>query len=562
MASKAGHFVFSALVFSLAVAPSLVGAPPVTITIDAAHPGPAAAPVWNYFGYDEPNYTYTENGRKLIRELAELSRPPVYLRTHNLFTTGDGSAALKWGSTNAYTEDSSGKPVYDWSITDKILDTYQNAGAKPIIEIGFTPKALSPHPDPYRHNFPQGSVFTGWSYPPNDNGKWSELVRRFATHCAERYGKSEAESWQWEVWNEPDIGYWHGTALEYDTLYDYTSAAIKHVLPKALVGGPATTGPASGKAAEFLRQFLIHCASGKNASTGKTGAPLDFISFHVKGHPEVVEGHVVMGLAHELRDAEAGFRIVRAAPQQFRELPIVLTEADPEGCAACSALTNPNNGYRNGTLYPAYTAVATKALQELARREHVHLQGALTWAFEFEGQPYFAGFRDLATNGVDKPVLNFFRMAGMMQGGPLPIQSTGAKLLDSLVSEGVHTNPDVDGLATRSDRTVAVLVWNYQDEDGAENPANIHLKTVGLPEGINRILVQQYRLDDLHSNAFTAWKNLGSPENPTPAQQASLEAAGQLQVFGSPEWVSGQHGSLEQEFSLPSQSLSLFLLTW
>jgi len=34
--------------------------------------------------------------------------------------------------------------------------------------------------------------------------------------------------------------------------------------------------------------------------------------------------------------------------------------------------------------------------------------------FEFEGQPYFEGFRTLATNGVDKPVLNFFRMAGLM----------------------------------------------------------------------------------------------------------------------------------------------------
>jgi xylan 1,4-beta-xylosidase len=72
----------------------------------------------------------------------------------------------------------------------------------------------------------------------------------------------------------------------------------------------------------------------------------------------------------------------------------------------------PQNAYRNGTLYASYTAVAMKGLTDLAKRDGVNLEGMLTWAFEFEGQPYFEGFRTLATNGVDKPVLNFFRMAG------------------------------------------------------------------------------------------------------------------------------------------------------
>ena len=49
----------------------------------------------------------------------------------------------------------------------------------------------------------------------------------------------------------------------------------------------------------------------------------------------------------------------------------------------------------------------------------------LTWAFEFEGQPYFDGFRTLATNGIDKPVLNFFRMAGMMSGDRVKVESNG-----------------------------------------------------------------------------------------------------------------------------------------
>lgn len=76
----------------------------VTIDVDAARPLGAYRPIWNWVGYDEPNYTYTENGRKLLRELAALSPEPVRVRTHNLLTSGDGIPALKWGSTNAYRE--------------------------------------------------------------------------------------------------------------------------------------------------------------------------------------------------------------------------------------------------------------------------------------------------------------------------------------------------------------------------------------------------------------------------------------------------------------------------
>src|SRR5258706_2160379 len=94
-------------------------------------------PIWAYFGYDEPNYTYMKDGKKLLKEIAAFNQVPVYTRTHNLLTSGDGNAALKWGSTNVYTEDKNGKPVYYWNIVDSIFDTYINNGMKPIAEIGF-----------------------------------------------------------------------------------------------------------------------------------------------------------------------------------------------------------------------------------------------------------------------------------------------------------------------------------------------------------------------------------------------------------------------------------------
>src|SRR5262249_17967520 len=123
------------------------------IQVDLGRPTGALKPIWSFFGHDEPNYTYMKDGRKLLSDLSALSSVPVYMRVHSLLVTGDGKAALKWGSTNAYTEDASGKPIYDWTIIDRIFDTYIERGMKPLAQIGFMPQALSSHPEPYTHHW-------------------------------------------------------------------------------------------------------------------------------------------------------------------------------------------------------------------------------------------------------------------------------------------------------------------------------------------------------------------------------------------------------------------------
>ena len=546
-----------AAILLAAVMPWLVSAqPPTAIHVDGAASLGPFRPVFSYFGYDEPNYTHTENGRKLVGELARLSPSPVYIRVHHLLCTGDGAAALKWGSTNAYTEDAAGHPVYDWTIVDRIFDTYIQAGARPFVEIGFMPEALSIHPHPYTRNWPTPDDGQGWSYPPKDYARWGELVRQWVLHSIQRYGRREVETWYWEVWNEPDISYWKGTAEEYNRLYDYAAAAVKSALPAARIGGPATTSPHNPKAAEYLRQFLAHCAA--------KGTPLDFITYHAKGRPQMVDNHVRMGLAREIEDVDAGMRVVNEFPA-FAGLPIVLSEADPEGCAACSARSNPQNAYRNGTLYPAYTAAALGAMLQVADRRHASLEGMLTWAFEFEHQPYFAGFRTLATNGIDKPVLNVFRMLGMMAPAGaerVRVESAGAVALDELMASGVRGRPHIDALAVRSAHEIATLVWNYHDEDVPAPPAAVSLTVTGIPAAAGRVLVRHYRIDDEHSNAYTAWLHAGSPEQPTAEQYARLEAAGQLELLHSPEWVSTQDGKLSVSFALPRQAVSLIEAAW
>ena len=531
---------------------------PVSIRVDAAKTRGELKPIWRFFGADEPNYAYMKHGKALIGQLGELRPRQVFFRTHNLLTSGDGTPALKWGSTGAYREDADGKPIYDWTILDRIFDTYLERGVRPYAQIGFMPKDLSIKPEPYQHRWTPKAryeeIYTGWAYPPKDYQKWAELVHQWVKHCVERYGREEVETWYWQVWNEANIGYWRGTPEEFRKLHDYAIDAVRRALPTAKVGGPDT----AGSGGRFTRAFFEHCLRGTNHATGQTGTPLDFVSFHAKGAPTYVDGHVRMGIANQLRTIDDGFQIVASFPE-LKDKPIVIGESDPEGCAACQG---PQLAYRNGTMYSSYTAASFTRKHDLAERHGVNLEGALTWAFQFEDQPYFAGFRSLATNGIEKPVLNVFRMFSKMSGQRLDVQSDNAVSLDAILKSGVRERPDVAALASLEQDRLCIMVWHYHDDDVAGPPADVELAVVGLPAGAGEARLEHFRIDEDHSNAFAAWKRLGSPQSPTAEQYAQLLNAGKLATLTDPATVRLENGQAKLSFSLPRQGVSLLVLEW
>jgi len=531
----------------------------VSIQVDLAKSLGTYKPVGRWFGYDESDYTFMPYGKQLLGELHDMSPVPVYLRAHHLFTSGDGVPSLKWSSTNVFTLDASGKPVYDFTILDKIFDAYHEAGVRPFVELGFMPKDLASGDGPYMLPYPK-TVTGSVQSPPKDYAMWGELVRRFTEHLVQRYGKTEVATWYFEVWNEPDIGYWKGTPAEYYKLYDYSVAGVRKALPTAIVGGPAVTGPGSARATTFLNNFFKHCEQDKNAWTGEP-IPLDFVTFHPKGQARFVDGHVRMGLSNELSAAASGFRTV-AASTKYHNLPIILSEADPEGCAACSAKENPANGYRNGLMYPAYTAVAMKALIDLAAQAHANLVGMLNWEFEFEGKQYFEGFRTLATNGIDKPEMNIFRMAAMFSGDRIQTVSSAEIASGEIAKSGVRSQPDIDAFATKSLHEAAVMLWNYHDDDLPAVDSKVTVKIAGIPVSVHRVRLEHFRIDDNHSNAFTVWKAMGSPQEPTPEQYAQLKAAGRLELLTSPEWMDVKDGGVTITTTMPRQATSLLHLDW
>ena len=537
---------------------------PVRIRVDLTARVAPFRPVYSFFGYDEANNTTTRHGRALLRELHQLSPVPVYIRAHCLFNSGNGKPELKFSSTNVYTEDAEGKPHYDFTILDEIFDAWKEAGVRPLVELGFMPRDLAAtepgRHQPYEVHFPASTIAGASNNPPKDYRRWEALVHAVVAHLVERYGRAEVLKWYFEVWNEPDIPYWHGTEQEYFKLYDYSVAGVRAALPGARVGGPATTGPGGNHARKYLRDFLEHVAHGRSAATGGP-VPLDFISFHAKGSPVFHDRTVTMGLSHELADVDSGFALVASMPR-FRHVPILLTEADPEGCAACSSRTNPANNYRNDTLYPAYTAAAYKALLDLERQHGVDLAAMLSWSFEFENRQYFEGLRSLSTNGIDKPILNLFRMLGLMSGERVRATSSGAVPLETLVREGARGAPDVDALAVRDDHGAAILTWNYGDVNRPEPARTVEIEVRGIPAGVHRVLLESFRIDHTHSNAYTPWLAMGSPQQPTAAQYKQLKEAGQLELLTSPQWQEVHDGAVTIRTSQPYESVSLLRLSW
>jgi len=541
-----------------AEAPFLTNTFHVHIQVDASKEQGPLHPVWRFFGADEPNYATMKHGRKLLGELGSLRPKDVYFRAHNLLTSGDGTPALKWGSTGAYDEDTDGKPKYSWTLLDGIFDTYLANGVRPYVEIGFMPKAMSVKPEPYQHHWDPkakyNEIFTGWAYPPKNYQKWSDLVFEWTRHCVEKYGRAEVERWYWEVWNEPNIGYWRGSPQEFLKLHDYAIDGVRRALPTARVGGADT----AGSGGRFTREFLEHCLRGTNFATGKAGTPLDFVSFHAKGSPSNTNGHVRMGIAAHLRTVQEGFQIIASFPE-LKDKPVVIGESDPEGCAACQG---PSLAYRNGTMYSSYTAASFARKLELAGQTGVNFDGALTWAFEFEGQPYFAGFRSLASNGLDKPVLNVFRMFSRMGPRRVAAESDHSVPLATVLAEGVRNQPDVSVLAAIEQNKLSVLVWHYHDDDLPGAAAALDLSIRGLPVKSSTAKLRHFRIDKDHSNAFAAWERLGSPQNPADEQYAALEKAGQLTELGEPASLTIKDQKVAIQFDLPRQAVSLLELAW
>jgi len=523
---------------------------------------------WTYIGYDEINYTYVPEGLELLGKFRELQERPYYVRAHHLLCTGNGHASYKWGSTNAYREDEQGNPIYDWTFVDLTFDALLANGCKPFVELGFMPQDLV---DPEHYNAAKDAWnaqtyrSVGWACPPKDYQKWYDLIFALVRHCMERYGEQEIVSWYWELWNEPDILYWRGTHEEFCKLYDYTAAAVKAACPAARVGGPATTNPAPGsKAAAYLDGFLDHCVNGTNYYSGEKGSALDFITFHVKGGgyraDPLHRKQKPPSVKQILRDVANGYAIISKYPG-LAQLECILSEIDPDGWAAGGAWDNANLNFRNTEYYASFVAASFDKVSKFAKSKGWDLK-LLTWAFMFVGERCFEGTRTFSTQGIDKAVLNLFRMYGRMGFQEVGFESSAAK--DPLSYADMHgfgEGPDISGFAALSgNKSLEILVYNHHDDWDLAEEHTVELEVANLPFEHERLRLRHYRVDANHSNAYAEWVRQGKPMYPNPGQRAAIKARDGLELLEPPRVVEAEGGTLKLSFNLPVHGISLLIL--
>ncbi|PJM76832.1 GH39 family glycosyl hydrolase [Bifidobacterium felsineum] len=544
------------------------------ISVNAAHEIGPLNHDWRFFGYDECNYTYTPEGRRMLERFGKLGDAPYYVRTHFLFCNGSCTGTQKFGSTNLYHEDAQGNPIYDFTYIDLILDTILESGNKPYVELGFMPEDLA---DPsFRNNPWLGGLDpyreSGWTYPPKDYHRWHGFIRTFTRHLAERYGSKEVDTWYFELWNEPDIFYWSGSDKDYCMLFDFTEQALHTVLPNARLGGPTCTGIFDqGGGRELMQTFLEHCKTGTNAATSATGTRLDFITFHVKGaeFPRNANAtKAVPSVGNLVHQIESGVEMIEAAG--FGGLEIVLSEADPDTWAAGGINDNANMRFRDTEYYASFVACAYQRIAEIAQRYGAPIH-PLAWAFVFPQEECFPATRTFATQDIVKPVFRAFDMLSRLGSHALELSSDSTadsaleQQLDSDYGKaaphhytGLGAPTMVSGWAARNDAgQLQVLLYSHCDDIDVHEERSIELQITGL-EPNQRYQLHHWRIDGTHSNAHTQWLAEGHPKYPAGEKYDRIKTADALELLTPEEIITATSaGTATLRFTMPTHAVSL-----
>jgi xylan 1,4-beta-xylosidase len=445
-----------------------------TIEIDASAPSHPFPHFWEQmFGSGRAILSLRESYRHDLRETKRITGF-AYVRFHAIFHDEAG----------LYDEDSSGKPVYNFSYMDQIYDGLLENKVRPFVELSFMPRKLTSDPSALHAFWYKQNVA-----PPKDWDRWEQLIETFTRHLVERYGEKEVAQWYFEVWNEPNIDFWVGQPKEttYYELYDRAARAVKRVSPRLRIGGPATAQAA------WADRFLAHCKE-KNV-------PVDFVSSHVYGNDKAED---VFGTHEQISRNQMVCRAVKKVHEQiaaspYPQTPLIWTEYNAD--------------------YSNHTEVTDSSymgpfLADTIRQCDGLVEMMSYWAFSdvFEEQgvvktPFYGGFGILAERGIPKPAFNDFA------------------LLHRLGDTRIDVSSDSALVTRRKDGSLAIALWNLflPEESGAPKTLTVRFKARG-PARFARVTI----VDKEHGSPLPAYEKMGSPPSPTVAQIETLRKAAAL----------------------------------
>jgi xylan 1,4-beta-xylosidase len=468
-----------------------------TIRVDANAAGTPFPHFWEQmFGSGRANLAMRaqyQTDVRLVKKAADFR----YVRFHAILDDENG----------VYSVDAQGHPVYNWTYVDHIYDALLKNGVRPYVEISFMPKALASHP-----------VYQGFWYrpiisPPDDYAKWDALIRAFARHLVDRYGIDEVSQWYFEVWNEPNIGFWAGTPPQqsYFELYDHTARALKSVSPRLRVGGPATAQAA------WVGDMIRHAT--------ENHVPLDFVSTHVYGNDTTQD------VFHDNRSIPPYQMVCHAVDKVHQE---ILHSARPHIPLIWSEF---NASYMNQQEITDSIFMGPWLAQTVSQCDGMTRMMSY-WSFSdvFEEQgvkqtPFYGGFGIVAEDGIPKPAYDAFQL----------LHGLGTTRLPAPQDEALVTR--------RADGTLVLAAWNLVDPGQAGATKTVTFDLTGVPDGA---WAEVQRVDATHGDTLAAWKQMGSPKDPTPAQVAALRKASEI---GSPQGIEVRNHQLT--LTIPPMGLAV-----
>ncbi|MGB3461359.1 MAG: glycosyl hydrolase family 39 [Rhodanobacter lindaniclasticus] len=501
------HFLLGLCASALLVGSAVAATPAsVQIRVDAQAAGTPFPHFWEtMFGSGRASLSLRDDYRKdldAVRDATGFS----YIRFHGIFDHDVGMV----------NRDPDGSIRYNFSYIDQIYDGLLEHGVKPFIELGFMPPELTSD-----SNELQEFWYHPNRAPPKNYAEWDAMITAFARHLVARYGIDEVASWYFEVWNEPNIGFWAGEPKQstYYTLYDHTARALKAVNPRLRVGGPATAQGA------WATEFLAH--------TKKNNVPVDFLSTHVYG--DDTAQNVFHSDEHiprrdmVCRTVDKVHKEILASP--YPQMPLVFSEYN----ASYANLPNVTDTVFMGPWM-------ANTIRECAGKIQIMSYWSFSDVFEEQGvvrNPFYGGFGLIAARRIPKPAFNAFAMLHKLGDRQLKSDSDSA-------------------LATRrDDGTVVLALWNYAPPVG-----DTASYTPGKPTGTSKHFsvdvrnlaagahATVWRLDEDHGNAVAAFDRMGRPDFPSRAQIAALRKAGEM---APPQRVALHDGKLQLD--IPPQGL-------
>lgn len=491
---------------AFALAPSAFGAPAPSLSarVDL---GQIAGPLHHIWaecaGSDRAAITLREAWRKDLdrwRKEAGLKR----VRFHGIFNDELGVYAPSMLNR--------GKVAVNYKNIFQVYDGLVERGVAPFVELSFMPRALASGDQTFM-GFYKGNIT-----PPRNLEDWSGFIGDFARALVNRYGLVQVRQWPFEVWNEPNLPFfWSGNQQQYFDLYKATAVALKQIDPAIQVGGP------SSAEAAWIGEFARYCA--------QNNAPVDFFSTHIYAgdrQDNVLGPGSALSQNDFIPAAMAKVRqTIDAGPLSGR--PLWLSEWSSDS--------------------PAMIAHVIAHCLPLLRGMS---QWALSGEFEELGVPSYMlkegdGGWGMLVHGIARPSFNTYKLLHAL--GKQHIASTGPVLA-----------------SRRPDGSTAMLVWNLAEVrqpsgiPGASSERAVQGETRRINIQINGArpgsAARVRFVDQVRGSPLPAWRQMGSPQYPTPEQMATLRRASDI---ASPQAMRVGHGG-ELSVTLPPEGVCLIEL--